>query len=243
MTAMSERGNNATPPAPAIAPGGEGIDPAQVARELGRVGMDARITGHVPGFDAPFFQAGLAGYSDAAMRIIARRHGAPLAVTEALLDRMLLGGGHGFDKADLELLGDALPCSHEDQPLCGQIIGSDPDEMAAGALKMIEQSSRGDKAYRLMAYGDAPGPRSTDPRCRDGSKVGAVAPLPRPDAVRAMVVERSTPCNSSAAQRFMATSLTPTWRLATVGRSGAVFGLTSRPPRPRKRLRLPRSGP
>ena len=178
MTAMSERGNNATPPAPAIAPGGEGIDPAQVARELGRVGMDVRITRHVPGFDAPFFQAGLAGYSDAAMRIIARRHGAPLAVTEALLDRMLLGGGHGFDKADLELLGDALPCSHEDQPLCGQIIGSDPDEMAAGALKMIEQSSRGDKAYRLMAYGDAPGPRSTDPRCRDGSKVGAVAPLP-----------------------------------------------------------------
>jgi hypothetical protein len=28
MTAMSERGNNATPPAPAIAPGGEGIDTA-----------------------------------------------------------------------------------------------------------------------------------------------------------------------------------------------------------------------
>ena len=51
--------------------------------------------------DAPFFQAGLAGYSDAAMRIVARRHGCPFCVTEALLDRTLLGGGRGFAKADL----------------------------------------------------------------------------------------------------------------------------------------------
>ena len=34
--------------------------------------------------DAPFFQAGLAGYSDAAMRLVARRHGAPYAITEAM---------------------------------------------------------------------------------------------------------------------------------------------------------------
>ena len=27
--------------------------------------------------DAPFYQAGLAGYSDAAMRLVARRHGCP----------------------------------------------------------------------------------------------------------------------------------------------------------------------
>ena len=38
-------------------------------------------------------QAGLAGYSDMAMRTVARRRGCPYAVTEALLDRMLLGGG------------------------------------------------------------------------------------------------------------------------------------------------------
>lgn len=122
------------------------------------------MPGLVPGFDAPFFQAGLAGYSDAAMRILARRHGAPFAVTEALLDRMLLGGGHGFDKADLALMAEALPVSAEDQPLAGQIIGSDPDEMAAAALKMIEQAARGDKQYRSMAYGDAPRPCGTDPR-------------------------------------------------------------------------------
>ena len=73
---MSEHGNNATPPSPAIAPGSEQLDPAAIAAELGaRPGgpVDARIRTAVPRFDAPFFQAGLAGYSDAAMRIIARR--------------------------------------------------------------------------------------------------------------------------------------------------------------------------
>ncbi len=164
---MSANGNNATPPSPAIAPGAEEIDAAAVARELGKKwpgGVDPRVPALVPGFDAPFFQAGLAGYSDAAMRILARRHGAPFAVTEALLDRMLLGGGHGFDKADLALMAEALPASAEDQPLAGQIIGSDPDEMAAAALKMIEQATRGDKQYRSMAYGDGPRPSGTDPR-------------------------------------------------------------------------------
>lgn len=167
--ALSANGNNATPPSPAVAPGAEGIDTAAFARELGRRwgvgrGVDPRVPAVVPGFDAPFFQAGLAGYSDAAMRILARRHGAPFAVTEALLDRMLLGGGHGFDKADLALMAEALPVSAEDQPLAGQIIGSDPDEMAAAALKMIEQAARGDKKYRSMAYGDGPRPGGTDPR-------------------------------------------------------------------------------
>ena len=170
---MSVNGNNATPPSPAIAPGADGIDTAAVARELGRRrpgGVDPRVPAVVPGFDAPFFQAGLAGYSDAAMRILARRHGAPFAVTEALLDRMLLGGGHGFDKADLALMAEALPASAEDQPLAGQIIGSDPDEMAAAALKMIEQAARGDKQYRSMAYGDRPRPVGTDPRWSAGEE-------------------------------------------------------------------------
>src|SRR6185503_864266 len=39
--------------------------------------VDPRIPAVLPGFDAPFFQAGLAGYSDGAMRLIARRHGCP----------------------------------------------------------------------------------------------------------------------------------------------------------------------
>jgi tRNA-dihydrouridine synthase len=149
--------NNATPPSPAIAPGSEAISVPDAAAEFAARGLDPRIRAAVPGWtaDAPFFQAGLAGYSDAAMRIVARRLGCPFCVTEALLDRALLGGGHGFDKADLQALRDNVPGGDEDHPLCGQILGSDPDEMAAAAVKMIEQGARGRRAYREMAYGES----------------------------------------------------------------------------------------
>src|SRR5262245_27151531 len=149
---MSCQSNNATPPGPAIAPGVEGIDVRRTAAALGSRGaIDPRIPELVRGFDAPFFQAGLAGYSDAAMRITARRHGCPFCVTEALLDRTLLAGGRGFDKADLGELHDNIPGGEEDHPLAGQIMGSDPREMAAAALKMVEQRARSDREYRSLA--------------------------------------------------------------------------------------------
>lgn len=143
-------GNNATEPCPAIAPGSEHIDPASAARSFS---LDSRISALVPGFDAPFFQAGLAGYSDPAMRIIARRHGCPCCVTEALLDRTLLSGGRGFAKADLGEIADNVPGGDEDHPLIGQLMGSDPDEMAAAAVKMIEQGARPRDEYLRLAEG------------------------------------------------------------------------------------------
>lgn len=155
---LSVQSHNATAPTPAIAPGSEDIDLRRAAEKIARAGMDPRVTALLPRFDAPFFQAGLAGYSDAAMRIIARRHGCPYCVTEALLDRTLLAGGRGFDKADLGELHDNVPGGEADHPLAGQIMGSEPREMAAAALKMIEQKKRTDKEYRLLAYGDASPP-------------------------------------------------------------------------------------
>lgn len=162
---MGCKNSNATAPSPGIAPGGAGfkagseIEPRAVAESLverfGAGGMDPRVTAITPAFDAPFFQAGLAGYSDAAMRIIARRHGCPYCVTEALLDQTLLGGGRGFTKADLGDLADNVPGGAEDLPLAGQIMGSEPAEMAAAAIKMIEQASRKPKAYRDLAKHDA----------------------------------------------------------------------------------------
>jgi len=152
---VSCHGNNATAPSPAIAPGVEHIDPAAVARDLGRRwpgGIDPRVRQIVPSFDAPFFQVGLAGYSDAAMRIIARRNGCPFCVTEALLDRTLLGGGRGFLKADLGELHENVPGGPEDHPLACQIMGSEPREMSAAALKVAEQGRGGDKHYRALAY-------------------------------------------------------------------------------------------
>jgi tRNA-dihydrouridine synthase B len=151
---------NATAPAFAIADGAQELDQSAIAADLverfGPGGMDPRVKAHIPGFDAPFFQAGLAGYSDSAMRIIARRHGCPICVTEALLDRTLLDGGKGFAKADLGEIHDNVPGGDEDHPLIGQIMGSDPSEMAAAAIKMIEQGQRlSNKAYRKLAESDA----------------------------------------------------------------------------------------
>ncbi|MEL7473727.1 MAG: tRNA-dihydrouridine synthase family protein [Planctomycetota bacterium] len=155
---MACHGNNATPPAPAIAPGAHELDPRRLAealvRDRGDQGMDARVRALVPAFDAPFFQAGLAGYSDAPMRLVARQQGCPLCVTEALLDRTLIAGGRGFAKADLGDLHDNVPGGAEDHPLAGQIMGSEPAEMGAAAMKMAEQSARHDKAYRDLAYRD-----------------------------------------------------------------------------------------
>ena len=74
---------------------------------------------------APFCQAGLAGYSDRAMRLVARRRGCAYAVTEALLDTILLNGGEGLRKS--------IDISDEDHPVAGQIIGSDPEPMAQAA--------------------------------------------------------------------------------------------------------------
>ncbi len=147
---MGVCGNNASPPGPAIAPGAERIDPVEAARHHQ---IDPRVSTLVPGFDAPFFQAGLAGYSDAAMRIVARRHGCPYCVTEALLDRTLLAGGRGFAKADLGDIAENVPGGDEDQPLAGQIMGSEPNEMSAAAIKMIEQGLRSAQEYRAISMG------------------------------------------------------------------------------------------
>lgn len=159
---MGCSGNNATPPGPAIAPGAEGIDTFAVAANWR---VDPRLSRVAPGFDAPFFQAGLAGYSDPAMRIVARRHGCPLCVTEALLDRTLLSGGRGFDKADLGAIADNVPGGEEDHPLVGQLMGSDPDEMAAAAVKMIEQGKRPSRVYQAMgrANGESRVPNGPEP--------------------------------------------------------------------------------
>ncbi len=78
----------------------------------------------------PFCQAGLAGYSDRAMRVVARRRGCPYAVTEALLDVILLSGGQG--------LRNCIDIDAEDHPVAGQIIGSEPESMAKAA-KILHQ--------------------------------------------------------------------------------------------------------
>lgn len=194
-------GNNATPPSPAIAPGAGQIDPRRVAEKLvsrfGEGGMDPRVRAVTPDFDAPFFQAGLAGYSDAAMRIIARRHGCPYCVTEALLDRTLLAGGRGFAKADLGEIEDNIPGGDEDRPLAGQIMGSEPAEMAAAAIKMVEQGARREKEYRAMASSPACG-GGVERSETEGVRPIAHCPLPIAHAFAAIDVNLACPVKKIA---------------------------------------------
>jgi len=79
---------------------------------------------------SPFCQAGLAGYSDRAMRLVARRRGCGYAVTEALLDVIMINGGQGLKKS--------IDINDEDHPVAGQIMGSEPDTMARAAV-ILEQ--------------------------------------------------------------------------------------------------------
>src|SRR4029453_6630152 len=79
----------------------------------------------------PFCQAGLAGYSDRAMRLVARRRGCPYAVTEALLDTIMVNGGQGLRKS--------IDINDEDHPRPGQIIGPAPATMARAAQLPHEQ--------------------------------------------------------------------------------------------------------
>ncbi len=95
---------------------------SQVRRSSCRIGAFA--------FSIPAMQAGLAGYSDMAMRVVARRRGCPYAVTEALLDRVILTGGRGREKRSI--------LCQADHPVAGQIMGSEADEMAAAAKVLLE---------------------------------------------------------------------------------------------------------
>src|SRR3954463_13341047 len=65
------------------------------------------------------------------MRVVARRRGCPYAVTEALLDVILLSGGLGLKKS--------IDINDEDHPGAGQIIGSEPDTMARAARIVAER--------------------------------------------------------------------------------------------------------
>lgn len=80
--------------------------------------------------DFPVVQAALSGYSDAPMRLIARRHGAEFAIHEVVLDRLVLQSG--------KLQRKIFALTTEDHPVGGQLLGSEPDEFAQAAAAMAE---------------------------------------------------------------------------------------------------------
>lgn len=75
--------------------------------------------------DVPFFQAPLSGYTDRAMRVLAKEFSSPLSFTGVLLDKIAL------HKGAIRKLG--LSPLENEHPVGAQILGSDPDTMSKAA--------------------------------------------------------------------------------------------------------------
>lgn len=80
----------------------------------------------------PVVQAALSGYSDWPMRVIAKRHGASYAICEVMLDQFLVA------LKNRKRTGHFLHISDEEHPVGGQLMGAEPEQFAAGAVKLAE---------------------------------------------------------------------------------------------------------
>ncbi len=77
-------------------------------------------------------QAALSGYSDLPMRVIARRHGANYALCEVMLDQFLLA------LSKRQKTKHFLDIHPDEHPVGGQLMGAQPEQFSAGALKLVE---------------------------------------------------------------------------------------------------------
>lgn len=79
----------------------------------------------------PVVQAALSGYSDAAMRLLARRHGASYALCEVMLDKFVAGLKPRKRTSHL------MHIYQEEHPVGGQLMGADPAEFSIATRKMV----------------------------------------------------------------------------------------------------------
>jgi nifR3 family TIM-barrel protein len=80
----------------------------------------------------PVVQAALSGYSDWAMRVIARRLGAPYTLCEVMLDQFLIQGAHTKKNRG------RMRVTDEEHPVGGQLMGADPEDFGPAALRLVE---------------------------------------------------------------------------------------------------------
>ena len=78
----------------------------------------------------PTVQAALSGYSDMAMRVIARRLGASYSLCEVVLDKLILEAGNKLKKRFLQV-------ADEEHPVAGQLMGSEPEQFAEAAKELV----------------------------------------------------------------------------------------------------------
>ncbi|MHC4090402.1 MAG: tRNA dihydrouridine synthase [Planctomycetota bacterium] len=80
--------------------------------------------------EVPFVQAALSGYSDLAMRRIARRFGLQYALDEVVLDKLVTRKGKTRRRI--------LNVEQDDHPVGGQLMGAQPEQFAEAAAEMVE---------------------------------------------------------------------------------------------------------
>ncbi|MEK6235083.1 MAG: tRNA-dihydrouridine synthase family protein [Planctomycetales bacterium] len=89
---------------------------------------DLRIGPVEVGF--PVVQAALSGYSDAGMRLIARRLGASYTLCEVMLDQFVLACGNKTRRR--------MQVRDEEHPVGGQLMGSKPEDFGPASLLLVE---------------------------------------------------------------------------------------------------------
>jgi nifR3 family TIM-barrel protein len=77
----------------------------------------------------PAVQAALSGYSDRAMRMVARRWGAELTMAEVILDQLVLLRG--------KLRERMLEIGEDDHPIGGQLMGAEPEQFGRAAAELV----------------------------------------------------------------------------------------------------------
>jgi len=109
---------------------------------------------------SPVVQAALSGYSDRAMRVLARRHGAAYSLGEVLLDRFVMEAGRSRRNSA------RLAVADEEHPVGGQLMGSNPDDFPLAARRLV------DEGYDVIDINFGCPVKKVLGRCRGGYLLG-----------------------------------------------------------------------
>jgi len=83
--------------------------------------------------DFPVVQAALSGYSDTAMRVIARQLGAPYTLCEVMLDKFIL------EVKDRRKNHHFMHVAQDERPVGGQLMGADPELFGPAAARLVQR--------------------------------------------------------------------------------------------------------
>lgn len=81
--------------------------------------------------DFPVVQAALSGYSDWAMRVLARRMGAPYTLCEVMLDKFVIEVTRGKKARQF------LRVTDEEHPVAAQLMGANPEDFGPAAQRLV----------------------------------------------------------------------------------------------------------